>query len=113
MPAAGVRPTCCSNAPACCYRHEIEVEALARLRAHQAIARLRAQCACSDPQQVLEIERRLYRLRTIEDLEPPFALIDAGRLLAGWTARDPGARAARASRGPSAATRMSGRYTIR
>jgi len=68
------------------YRHEIEVEALARLRAHQGIARLRAS-RVQDPQQVLEVERRLYRLRTIEALEPPFALIDAGRLLAGWAGR--------------------------
>ena len=30
---------------------------------------------------MLELERRLYRLRTIEQLEPPFALVDAGRLL--------------------------------
>lgn len=70
------------------YREEIEVEALARLRAHQGIARLRAS-AVQDPQQVLEVERRLYRLRLIEELEPPFALIDAGRLLAGWTGRAP------------------------
>lgn len=66
------------------YRQEIEVEALARLRAHQGIARLRAGTA-ADPQQVLEVERRLYRLRTIEALEPPFALIDAGRMLAAWS----------------------------
>ncbi|MGH7742993.1 MAG: hypothetical protein ACRENS_13340, partial [Candidatus Eiseniibacteriota bacterium] len=42
-----------------------------------------------DPQQVLEVERRLYRLRNIEELEPPFALIDAGRMLAAWTGRSP------------------------
>lgn len=70
------------------YRREIEVEALARLRAHQGIARLRAK-QVQDPQQVLEVERRLYRLRTIEQLEPPFALIDAGRLLAAWTDKGP------------------------
>lgn len=70
------------------YRHDIEVEALARLRAHQGIARLRAS-QVHDPQQVLELERRLYRLRTIEELEPPFALIDAGRLLAAWSSRTP------------------------
>jgi hypothetical protein len=68
------------------YRREIEVEALARLRAHQGIAQLRSS-QVQDPQQVLEVERRLYRLRTIESLEPPFALIDAGRLLAAWTGR--------------------------
>ena len=70
------------------YRQEIEVEALARLRAHQGIARLRAG-AVPDPQQVLEVERRLYRLRTIEELEPPFALIDAGRMLAAWSGSAP------------------------
>jgi len=70
------------------YRREIEVEALARLRAHQGIAQLRAG-QLQDPQQVLEVERRLYRLRTIEELEPPFALIDAGRLLAAWTGQMP------------------------
>lgn len=70
------------------YREEIEVEALARVRAHQGIAQLRAS-AVQDPQQILEVERRLYRLRSIEALEPPFALIDAGRLLAAWAPHAP------------------------
>ena len=66
-----------------CYREEVSVEPLARLRTHQAIARLRAS-ARPEPERLLEVERQLYRLRTIESLEPPFALIDAGRLLASW-----------------------------
>ena len=74
------------------YREEISVEPLARLRAHQAMARLRA-CARPEPERLLEVERQLYRLRTIESLEPPFALIDAGRLLASW---NPDASASRA-----------------
>ncbi|HTM57619.1 MAG TPA: hypothetical protein VL123_04315 [Candidatus Udaeobacter sp.] len=90
------------------YREEIRVEPLARLRAHQEIARLRSS-SHADPGRVLEVERLLYRLRRIESLEPPHALIDAGRLLASWNddaagpARPPlelrTARAASASRG--------------
>ena len=65
------------------YRAEIAVEPLARLRAHQGIARARAR-GHLDPRELLDVERLLYRLRTIESLEPPFALTDAGRLLASW-----------------------------
>jgi hypothetical protein len=66
------------------YRAEVEVEALARVRAHQNIASYRA-AGAMNPDQALEIERQLYRLRRIESLEPPFALLDAGRLLSVWS----------------------------
>ena len=65
------------------YREEIRIEPLARLRAHQEIARVQSSSHV-DPRRVLEVERLLYRLRTIESLEPPHAMIDAGRLLASW-----------------------------
>jgi hypothetical protein len=65
------------------YREELTVEPLARVRVHQHIARLRAADA-RDPDAMLEVERRLYRLGTIESLEPPFPCVDAGRLLASW-----------------------------
>jgi len=66
-----------------CYRRELKVEPLARLRVHQLIARARAH-----PDQdregalTLEIERRLCRLHRIESLEPEFPLADARALLA-------------------------------
>jgi hypothetical protein len=66
------------------YRAELEVEALARLRVHQHIARLREN-GSRDPDAMLDVERRLYRLATIESLHPPFACVDAGRLLASWS----------------------------
>lgn len=77
---------------ACCYREELDVEALARVRVHQQIARLRSAGGRS-PDAMLDVERRLYRLATIESLEPPFAIVDAGRLLAAWAnASTPNAR---------------------
>jgi hypothetical protein len=65
------------------YRRELDVEALARLRVHELIAR----CA-ADPhaahEEELEVERRLARLERIEALTPPFALIPAHELMARW-----------------------------
>jgi hypothetical protein len=67
------------------YRSELEVEALARLRVHQLITRIRA---ARDPGRdaalYLEVEQRLTRLRRIESLEAPFELVPASRLLATW-----------------------------
>ena len=65
------------------YRMDLEVEALARLRVHQLIARLRAGGA---PERVAllrrDIEQRLARLEYIESLDPPFTRVPASRLLA-------------------------------
>ncbi|MEK7824035.1 MAG: hypothetical protein AAB290_03220 [Candidatus Eisenbacteria bacterium] len=65
------------------YRMELEVEALARLRVHQLIARVRAS---RDPRRdaamCLEVEQRLTRLARIESLVAPFELVPASRLLA-------------------------------
>ncbi|MBI1798219.1 MAG: hypothetical protein HYR73_00865 [Candidatus Eisenbacteria bacterium] len=72
------------------YRADLSVESLARLRVHQRIARLRAR-GQRDPERVVEVERQLYLLRTIESLDPPFAPIDAARLLASWAQDAPGA----------------------
>ncbi len=83
------------------YRVSLEVEALARLRVHQLIARARAQ---GDPGRDtalrLEVEQRLARLERIESLESPFDLVLASRLLASWNA-DPSShvRAGRAASG--------------
>jgi len=67
------------------YRRELEVEALARLRVHQMMARVLAGCdPGSESQRCLEVERRLCRLDRIESLQPPFALIDARSVLASW-----------------------------
>jgi hypothetical protein len=67
------------------YRMELEVEALARLRVHQLIARARAG---GDPRRdaamCLEVEQRLTRLERIESLAAPFELVPASQLLASW-----------------------------
>jgi len=69
------------------YRLDLEVEPLARLRVHQAIARLRASGNPSrHPADCLDIEQRIARLNTIETLEPPFERVPANRLLATWNA---------------------------
>lgn len=67
------------------YRADIMVEPLARLRAHQLIARLRAGTV-PDPDGLLalDVERRLTRLQRIESLEAPFELVQARQLLANW-----------------------------
>jgi hypothetical protein len=89
MGLAALHGGCCREADALFeraagrYRADLAVEPLARLRAHQGIARFRAGRR-ADPGGALEIERQLYRLRTIESLEPPHALIDSSRLLASW-----------------------------
>lgn len=70
------------------YRADLNVEPLARLRAHQAIARVRSS-GRDEPERLLEVERQLYRLRTIEALDPPHELVDAGRLLASWHPESP------------------------
>jgi hypothetical protein len=69
------------------YRLDLEVEPLARLRVHQAIARVHATGhPARDPDACLDIEQRLARLQRIESLEPPFELVPASRLLATWIA---------------------------
>jgi len=69
------------------YRLDLEVEPLARLRAHQAIGRaLASGNPARDPAVCLDIEQRLSRLERIESLEPPFDLVPASGLLATWIA---------------------------
>ena len=67
------------------YRRELDVEALARLRIHQMMARV---LAGADPeaqaQNTLEIERRLCRIERIESPHPPFEMVDARSVLASW-----------------------------
>lgn len=66
------------------YRRELAVEALAHLRVHELMARaVQADDGGSAELQV-EVARRLARLDEIEDIAPPFALVDAGVLLARW-----------------------------
>jgi hypothetical protein len=67
------------------YRMEFEVEALARLRVHQLIARVRAgRDPRRDAAMCLEVEQRLTRLEQIESLVAPFELVPASQLLASW-----------------------------
>lgn len=68
------------------YRADVQVEALARLRVHQLIARVRAGGAADSeaPERVLEVDRRLCRLQRIESLEAPFEFVEARTLLCSW-----------------------------
>jgi hypothetical protein len=66
------------------YRRELRVERLARVRVHQAIARVRAGRAGAGEEGAVAIERALTVLPRIEALVPPFEEIDARRLLAAW-----------------------------
>jgi hypothetical protein len=75
------------------YRSDLEVEALARLRVHQLITRIRAtQDPRRDAAMCLEVEQRLTRIARIESLDAPFEMVPASRLLASWM-RDPRAAA--------------------
>jgi len=70
---------------AACYREDLEVEALARLRTQQWIARHRAGARRSRSDAVaLDIERRLERLSHIESMTPPFENVPAHQLRASW-----------------------------
>ena len=71
------------------YREELRVEAIARARVHQMIARVRHGVGAATP---LEVERMLYRLDRIERLEPPFDLTDARDLMAHWNHTASGGR---------------------
>src|SRR5437867_10751279 len=67
------------------YRRELAVERLARLRAHQAMAAvLSSRRPEIETERLIEVERLLTRLGWIEELEPPFTLVEARTLLADW-----------------------------
>ncbi len=84
------------------YQADLDVVALARLRAHQAMARAwKAAGAGHDSERCLDVERRLCRLERIEAPWPPFELVDASSLLATWRDRDPVLSNAPASERPS------------
>ncbi len=73
------------DAAARSYRHELQVEPLARLRVHQRLVRARA---CGDPEReaelMLDIVRSLNKLDQLESLRAPFALRDARTVLSEW-----------------------------
>ena len=88
------------EAAAAAYRDELAIEALARLRVHQLMTRVRARPASSvASSEMLEIVRRLNRLDHLERLEPPFELCDARRVLAEWIERGEGRAEPSARRG--------------
>ncbi len=77
------------EAAARCYQADVHVVPLARLRAHQAMARARTSARDGlDPARCLDVERRLCRLDRIEAPWPPFPLVDARSLLASWNERE-------------------------
>jgi len=72
------------------YRRDVMVEALARLRVHQLIARVRAGARpAQESAMALDVERRLCRLGQIESLEFPFEPVEARSLLGRWAATVP------------------------
>lgn len=77
------------------YRRHLQVERLARLRAHQLMARARG---TRDPRELeslrVQVEQRLSRLDRIESLEAPFDEVAAHTLLAQWTPESAFVRAA-------------------
>lgn len=77
------------------YRRELEVEALARLRVHQAMASLRARGG--DPGEspmLFEVVHGVQRLARLERLERPHELVDARTVLAEWLGESAERRAA-------------------
>ena len=63
------------------YRRDLDVCALARLRIHEGIARLRAAGGADAATLAAEVEQLLGRLDEIESPEPPFAPVPARDLL--------------------------------
>ena len=70
---------------AACYRRELAVEPLARLRVHQLMTRARARAGGQAPS-LVEIVRLLNRLDRLETLQSPHELADARTVLAEWIA---------------------------
>ncbi len=67
------------------YRREIEVEAIARVRTHQLMARVLSGAETRrEAEYCLDIEHRLMQLDAIESPAPPFELVDAHALLGTW-----------------------------
>lgn len=67
------------------YREELAVEALARVRVHQLMARARsANSGAAESAAMIEIVRRLNRLDLLERLRSPYELADARVVLADW-----------------------------
>ena len=67
------------------YREELAVEALARVREHQLMARARtAASGAAESAAMIEIVRRLNRLDLLERLRSPYELADARVVLADW-----------------------------
>jgi hypothetical protein len=89
------------------YRIELRVVPLARVRVHQLMARARAAARHNrDPQLEVEAERRLCRLDAIEAPWPPFTLVEAASLLAGWIDDQRGVATTNADVEPPSATAL-------
>lgn len=83
------------EAAAAAYRRELAVEALARLRVHQAMAKLRARGG--DPGEsplLFEVVHGVQRLERLERLEAPHEMDDARSVLAQWLGGSAARRAA-------------------
>ena len=77
------------------YREELAIEALARLRVHQAMIRVRAEGGePGDSPLLFGVVQAVQRLERLERLESPHELDDARTVLADWLGDGPSARAA-------------------
>jgi hypothetical protein len=66
------------------YRDALEVEALARLRIHEHVIRLKAGRGFPREASGSTLEERLLRLEQIESLAPPFDPMPAAEFAARW-----------------------------
>ncbi len=83
------------DAAALAYREELAVEALARLRVHQAMSRVRRQGG--DPGEspmLFDVVQGIQRLDRLERFESPHELDDARAVLADWLGDGAPSRAA-------------------
>jgi len=86
------------------YRRDLAVEAIARVRIQQLMARVRAgRERGNDSGLRLEVERRLCQLERIESLAPPFELVETRTMLGGWQAAAGASRAVADAKAPELA----------
>lgn len=89
------------EAAAACYRRELAVAPLARLRVHQLMASARGGPPGAESAAVVNLVRRLNRLDRLEQLRAPFDLADARAVLGDWLEQGERARPDTSPEAPS------------